>query len=43
MAEDDDKTAGAELDWDKDDLERFLAEADPDFQAPTDTIVEADE
>lgn len=39
----DDPTAGAELDWDLEERDRFLAEADDDWVAPVEVIVEADE
>lgn len=41
--DDDSPTAGAELDWDLEDRDRFLADADPDYVAPVTVIVEADE
>lgn len=41
--DDDDPTGGAELDWDHDEYAAFLNHADPDYQAPVDVIVEADD
>lgn len=40
---DEDDTAGAELDWDLEERDRFLAEANPGYVTPTDVLVEADE
>lgn len=39
----DEETAGAEMDWDLADRDRFLADADPGYEAPVDVIVEADD
>lgn len=40
---DGDETGGADLDWDLEDRDRFMAEADDNYVAPVDEILGADE
>lgn len=40
---DEDPTTDADLDWDLEERDRFLAQSDPGYEAPVDVLVEADE